>query len=159
MFGLSAAHRTLPLGTLLLVRSEATGKEIRVKVNDRGPFVSGRIVDLSYGAAKEIGLIRTGTGVVHLEVIGFEPLGRGSGRRAIFTLQLGAFVVRENAKRLRDRIRERYSASVEVLAHETNSRVFYRVRMGRFPDEETARKMARTLLKSEGLSPIITRMD
>jgi rare lipoprotein A len=161
MYGLTAAHRTLPLGTWLLVRSEIDGKSVRVRVNDRGPFVSGRILDLSYGAAKTIGMIGSGTAVVDLEVIGFEPIGRGRRERrmAPFTLQIGAFEVPGNAARLKSELAERYSMPVTILKHETNSRVYYRVRMGAFASEEAARRMARTLSKSEQFTPLVTRAE
>jgi rare lipoprotein A len=161
MFGLTAAHRTLPLGTRLFVRNEENGKSVRVRVNDRGPFISGRILDLSYGAARSIGMIGAGTAVVSLEVIGFEPIGgrRGDDRTAPFTLQVGAFEVPENAARLKRELVERYSMPVTILKYETNSRVFYRVRMGTFPSEEAARKMIRTLSNSGQFTPLITRAE
>ncbi|HET6369828.1 MAG TPA: septal ring lytic transglycosylase RlpA family protein [Nitrospiria bacterium] len=161
MFGLTAAHRTLPLGTRLFVRNEENGKSIRVRVNDRGPFVSGRILDLSYGAARSIGMIGAGTAVVSLEVIGFEPIGgkRGDDRTAPFTLQVGAFEFPENAARLKRELAERYSMPVSILKYETNDRVFYRVRMGMFSSEEAARKMIRSLSKTEQFTPLITRSE
>lgn len=69
MHALTAAHRTLPFGTLVRVTYLKTGKSVVVRINDRGPWKRGRILDLSYGAAKAIGLVRDGTGKVKLEVI------------------------------------------------------------------------------------------
>jgi len=69
MYGMTAAHKTLPLGTVLKVTYIPTGRSVVVKVNDRGPFVPGRDLDLSYGAALKIGLVRDGVGKVKVTVI------------------------------------------------------------------------------------------
>ena len=74
---LSAAHKTLPLGTRIKVTDTRTGRSIVVKVNDRGPFVKGRIVDLSREAAKELGIIKKGVARVELKVLN-TPTNRGS---------------------------------------------------------------------------------
>jgi rare lipoprotein A len=78
--GLTAAHRTLPFGTKVRVTSPNTGKSVVVRINDRGPFIGGRIIDLSVGAARAIGLHRTGVGTVQMEVIGGGE-SRRQGRR------------------------------------------------------------------------------
>jgi rare lipoprotein A len=67
---LTAAHRSLPFGTEILVRNLENGRTVRVRVNDRGPFVSGRIVDLSRRAAEELGFVRNGVADVAIEVVG-----------------------------------------------------------------------------------------
>lgn len=69
MNGLTAAHRTLPLGTVLRVENLANGRSIMVRVNDRGPYVTGRIIDLSMAAASRIGLKDRGTGLVVLNIV------------------------------------------------------------------------------------------
>jgi len=71
MYDLTAAHKTLPMNTILKVTNRRNGKSVIVRVNDRGPFVNNRIIDLSKAAAQHIGMIGTGTSPVHLEVIGF----------------------------------------------------------------------------------------
>src|SRR5262245_59979240 len=68
--GMTAAHRSLPFGTKVLVRNVKTGKSVVVRINDRGPFVAGRVIDLAFGAARLIGLHGTGVARVSLEVIG-----------------------------------------------------------------------------------------
>jgi len=75
MYALTAAHRTLPLGTRVRVTNQASGRSVVVRINDRGPFVRGRIIDLSLAAAQELGMSRAGTARVVLE----EPLARGTG--------------------------------------------------------------------------------
>lgn len=80
--GLTAAHRTLPFGTKVRVTSPNTGKSVVVRINDRGPFIGGRIIDLSVGAARSIGLTSSGVGTVRMEVVGGgESRGRRQGRR------------------------------------------------------------------------------
>jgi rare lipoprotein A len=72
-YDLTAAHRTLPLGTWVLVTNERNGRSVRVYVNDRGPYVDGRVIDLSYGAATAIGMVGPGTVPVRIVVLGTEP--------------------------------------------------------------------------------------
>lgn len=67
--GLTAAHRTLPFGTRLLVTNLATGQSVVVRVNDRGPFTKRRVIDLSYGAAKQIGMVRSGVARVSFDIL------------------------------------------------------------------------------------------
>jgi rare lipoprotein A len=78
--GLTAAHRTLPFGTRVRVTSPNTGRSVVVRINDRGPFIGGRIIDLSVGAARAIGLTSSGVGTVQMEVLGGGE-GRRQGRR------------------------------------------------------------------------------
>ena len=66
---LTAAHRTLPLGTIVLVTNLENGDQVRVKINDRGPFVDGRIIDLSESAAEKIGMIENGTAIVKITIL------------------------------------------------------------------------------------------
>jgi rare lipoprotein A len=72
-YGLSAAHRTLPFGTWALVTNQLNGRSVQVYVNDRGPYVDGRVIDLSYGAAREIDMIEDGAVPVRILVLGPEP--------------------------------------------------------------------------------------
>jgi rare lipoprotein A len=69
MNALTAAHQTLPFGTLVRVTNKATGKSVVVRINDRGPFLKDRIIDLSLAAAEKIGMIGPGTAEVHLEIL------------------------------------------------------------------------------------------
>jgi len=87
MYAFTAAHKTLPMNTIVRVTNLNNGKSVIVRVNDRGPFVKGRIIDLSYSAGKKIGLNRTGTAPVKLEVIGFKGKNYVNG----YMIQVGAF--------------------------------------------------------------------
>jgi len=93
---LTAAHKTLPFGTLVKVTNLANGLSTVVKINDRGPFVEGRIVDLSRAAAEQIDMVGTGTARVSVEVLSF-PADR-------FAIQVGAYVVERNAEGVRKRL-------------------------------------------------------
>jgi rare lipoprotein A len=72
-YDLTAAHRTLPLGTWAMVTNTTNGRSVRVYINDRGPYVDGRVIDLSYGAACAIGMVGRGTTPVRIVVLGTEP--------------------------------------------------------------------------------------
>ncbi|HEX2056684.1 MAG TPA: septal ring lytic transglycosylase RlpA family protein [Nitrospiraceae bacterium] len=90
MAALTAAHRKLPLGTLVRVVNLVNGKQVDVRINDRGPYVTGRILDLSYAAAAELGMVEAGTSVVHLEVVGqHRPIASGTQARYAMTLGRG----------------------------------------------------------------------
>ncbi|MBN2134409.1 MAG: septal ring lytic transglycosylase RlpA family protein [Acidobacteria bacterium] len=69
MYAYTAAHRTLPFNTMLLVVNQDNGKEVKVRVNDRGPFIKGRILDLSYAAAKALDMIVSGTATVKIYIL------------------------------------------------------------------------------------------
>ena len=102
-----AAHRTLPFNTWVRVMNEANAKTVDVRIIDRGPFVDGRIIDLSHAAARAIDLLGPGVGPVRLEVIRLPQ----TMEPAIFAVQVGAFRSRENADRLRDAMAARYGAA------------------------------------------------
>lgn len=153
MYDLTAAHRTLPLGSHVRVKNLENDKEVDVKINDRGPFVRGRIIDLSYAAAKEIGIIGPGTAKVMVEVL-------EGGRETPYTVQAGAFVVKDNAMRLREMLK-RYYRDVYVVTYETNRDTYYRVRVGSFRTEEIANQIADEIsdILKEELEPFVTRRD
>jgi len=165
MYKLTAAHKTLPLGVYARVTNLENGKEIKVKVNDRGPFIRGRFLDLSYGAAKELGMVEAGVGRVELEIIGNVPYqtvkGKASAGRVsstgLFTIQVGAFVERENAAKLKSLLESRYK-DVYIVSYETNLQKFYRVRVGAFENEKDAIKTSNEL-ESQNYTTFITVRD
>jgi rare lipoprotein A len=75
MHMLTAAHRTLPLGTMVRVTNVVNGRHVVIRINDRGPYVNGRILDVSYGAAKRLNMLRDGISAIQLEVVGQHGLG------------------------------------------------------------------------------------
>ena len=151
MYALTAAHKTLPLGTWVKVRRLDNSRQVVVRVNDRGPFVHGRIIDLSYSAAKELGMVGPGTARVEVIALGkrretaagdtYVPLDYYSGA---FTFQVGAFSNRDNAERLRAKL-DRLYVNAHVTPYDRGDAVFYRVRVGRCNDLESAEEYERRL--------------
>lgn len=151
MFGITAAHKTLPLGTLLRVVDLTTGRYVNVKVNDRGPFIKGRILDLSYGAAKRLDIVADGIAKVEIEVIGRVPIvRRRTVQTARFTVQVGAYQTQKNAIRIKSKVAVYYqSAVVEGYTNAVNEARYYRVRIGSYASKKEA------LLVVEHLKSII----
>lgn len=138
MYGLSAAHKTLPLGVYVKVTHLGSGRHIVVRVNDRGPFVAGRIIDLSYGAAKKLGIVESGTAPVELVALGYRADDKAliaaapdSYDAGTFAVQIGAFSNSANAQRLAADMRRRYGKAV-VSTVMVAGRPVYKVRVGNF---------------------------
>ena len=108
---LTAAHRTLPFGTLVRVVNLDNEKSVEVRINDRGPFVDDRVIDLSHAAAQVIGMIGPGTARVRVEVIQ-APAAPPPG---LYAVQVGAFQYRANAEKVRIEMEARYGAARLVL--------------------------------------------
>jgi len=143
MYGLTAAHRTLPLGTVLRVTERPTGRSVEVRVNDRGPFIDGRILDLSYGAAESLGMVNKGIANVTIEVIRMEPGPQD------FLIQMGSFADPQNADRVREKV-EKYYRKVYIDSVETETGTVHRVRIGPFPSRDAANKAMRQLRERRG---------
>ncbi|HSE90133.1 MAG TPA: septal ring lytic transglycosylase RlpA family protein [Candidatus Binatia bacterium] len=142
---LTAAHQTLPLGTRVMVTNLETGSSAEVTINDRGPFAKGRIIDLSYGAGKALGMIGSGTIPVHVEVIDGGPNKIQSIRSSLdYTLQLGSFSRLENAQQLRDKLKSSY-ADVSIVPLQAQDATYYRVQLGTFSNRNAAEERARQL--------------
>jgi len=156
MHAMTAAHTTLPIPTWVEVTNLTNGKHVTVKVNDRGPFVRGRILDLSYGAAERLGMTVTGTAPVAIEVVALSKNNRDSGGR--FTVQAGAFEIEENAKRLAERLRTKYD-DVYLTTLRTNQSTIYRVRVGLLGREPLAEQLAERLSEEDHLDTFVTRKD
>lgn len=147
MYGPTAAHKILPLGTMVLVRNLRNGKKTVVRINDRGPFVRGRIIDLSYEAARKLGMARRGTAPVKIVALEGEKEAQQAASNphfhypdfntGDFTVQIGAFSHHSNAVALKKRMSRQYHP-VEIVPYDKNGTTFYRVRVGRF----TSLKMA-----------------
>ncbi|WP_051184529.1 septal ring lytic transglycosylase RlpA family protein [Desulfatiglans anilini] len=142
MHKVSAAHKVLPLGTYVLVENLANGKNIVLRINDRGPFVKGRIIDLSYAAASAIDIVSPGVADVRVTALAKE-VGRDRSRtgipkpvlepkdfsRGAFTVQAGAFKDKENAARVAERLRAWFDkVDIDVSAH-PEAGTLYRVRV------------------------------
>jgi rare lipoprotein A len=149
MYQLTCAHQTLPLGTMVMVTNLENGKSVELKVNDRGPFVKGRIIDVSYAAAKMLNMSEKGTAMVKVEVFGpvIEEIQR-------FTLQVGSFVDEANAQRLAEQLRKSFE-NVHVTTMETQTQKYHRVRVGQFETRESASVMAEKLSQM-GFNVLVT---
>ena len=140
---LTAAHPSLPFGTLLEVRSARSGKSVVVRVNDRGPFSKNRILDLSFAAAREIGLVLSGTGQVELFLV------EKGGAPPRYTVQVAAFGEEERAAALKSELARFYPEAV-VRSDGTWSRV----QVGAFGDRDKAEALRRELA-AMGMSSIV----
>ena len=150
---LVAAHRTLPFGSILRVTNLNNGRQIEVRVIDRGPFIEGRILDLARAAAVGLEMIATGTAPVRIELL--------SGPIAVtgdFTVQVGAFADRANAERLRERLLPRYQP-IFIQDIDASSGHLYRVRVGRVANADAAQQLAVQLRNSDGLQTFVMRLD
>jgi rare lipoprotein A len=145
MYAMTAAHRTLPLPSYVRVRNLANGQAVVVRVNDRGPFLHNRLIDLSYAAALKLGIVGTGTGVVEVEALALEtkaavPVSTkevdsdlrspSAGKFPRLYMQVGAFKSWENAVTLRSRLSEARFGPVFIQSEVREDVRFYRVRVG-----------------------------
>lgn len=147
MYAMTAAHKTLPMGVYVKVTNKQTGQQTVVRVNDRGPFIAGRIIDLSYSAAKEVGVVEPGTAPVIIEALGYKKDGSSSTRVAYtqpksydigsFAVQVGAFTVKANADRMAAEMRSEYGFA-RVNEGVVEGKRYYRVWVGNFPSLEVA---------------------
>jgi rare lipoprotein A len=144
---LTAAHRTLPLGTRVRVTNLANDRRVTVRINDRGPFVGDRIIDLSRAAARELDMIGPGTARVRVEVLESPRPIDGVPAAPTYTVQLGSFAERSNAERLRDRARERFEG-VELVTTRSEGRTLYRVLVGSFTDRAAADREFQRLVRA-----------
>ena len=147
MYDMTAAHRTLPFGTQVRVHNLENGRDTEVRINDRGPFVKGRIIDLSYTSAQSMGM--PSTALVRLEILstGSGAPGTISSAPGVFAVQVGAFKDRRNAERLKGLIEPRFGP-VAIQGFDRGNGFFYRVRVGREASEEAARDLARDLRRA-----------
>jgi rare lipoprotein A len=158
MNAMTAAHKTLPLGVYVKVQHKRTGKEIIVRINDRGPFVRERIIDLSDGAARKLDIIQEGLAPVKVTALGYKtdknssstpeykaPVSYDNGS---FALQVAALKNRTNAYRYADELRKKYGAA-DVQEATVAGNMFYRVRLGHYPSLRTAQS-AQELYERKG---------
>jgi rare lipoprotein A len=138
---LTAAHRTLPFGTWVRVYCIDTGGSVDVRINDRGPFVPERIIDLSHAAARRLGIAVRGVARVALQIVS-TPL---VNVRGIFAVQVGAFRDQENARRTRGLMERAYGTARIVVRHRDTD--LWAVLVGELPSETEAEAQATAILK------------
>ncbi len=154
MYAMTAAHKTLPMNTWVRVTNLENKKEIVVRINDRGPFVDRRIIDLSYTGASKLGIVGPGTARVKIVALGrasktetssipktFTPVDYFKGD---FTVQVGAFMEKSNAESFRTRLASRYD-NAHITTYSDSRGEFFRVRVGRFTDLRDAERFTQDL--------------
>jgi rare lipoprotein A len=177
MYAMTAAHPTLPLPSYARVTNVATGKSVVVRVNDRGPFLHGRVIDLSYAAAAKLGIAQKGSGEVDVEAIlpaglptvasavpiapvgtpptgvpGVPPIASAEGG---FVVQLGAFASYANAQAFVAHLANQIAPiGVEPNVRQVNG--LFRVFIGPYPAREDAKRMADRLRDAIGVTSTIT---
>ena len=163
MYAYTCAHKEYPFGTKVKVTNTANSKAVECIVNDRGPFVQGRDIDLSYASAKEIGLIGPGTSRVLIELQGRDTAYirkvkvQSSERSGPFAIQVGAFTDGINAVRLKGAIRHKYQ-NAYIQEAEVKGTTYYRVRVGNFDQFSQAMETAEQL-GQEGYPAVILKAD
>lgn len=153
MHGMTAAHRTLPFGALVRVTNLSNGMQTEVRINDRGPFVANRVIDLSQAAARAIAMLGPGTATVRLEMISGPNPALG-----FFGVQVGAFTIEDNADKLKSALEMSYSP-VKVIPFDAPTGHFYRVRVGRVATMDSARQLAAQLQTTNHLTTFVVRLD
>ncbi len=154
----TAAHRTLPLGTYVKVkRTDGKGESVVVRVNDRGPFVDNRVIDLSRAAARQLDMLDEGVAPVLVTALGEEVLKGKSDEitlrpkldysKGAFSVQVGAFTKKENAQRLVRRMKSEHGAA-DLSLFEREDTNFFRVRVGKFTSRAEAEVLKIKLLRS-----------
>lgn len=143
MHALTAAHKTLPFGTIVEVRNLDNGRSVRVRINDRGPFVRGRVIDLSRSGAEAVGMLGPGTARVELRVLQAAPASTG------YWVQAGAFRDRAKARRRLDELEPSFPEARLVTLDG-----WHRVRLGPYRGKARANETARRL-RRRGIEAIV----
>ena len=140
MYAMTAAHKTLPMNVYVEVKNRSNGRSTVVRINDRGPFVRGRIIDLSYAAAKKLGVATAGTAPVRIRALGYKEArsAKGDTYRApadydagTYTVQVGAFTIYKNAKRLSTKMKRDHGYS-DIRKTRVDDGIFFRVYAGKY---------------------------
>jgi rare lipoprotein A len=160
MYELTAAHRTFPIGSYVMVTNLENGKSVLVRINDRGPFIKGRIIDLSYAAAKLIDLIGPGVVPVRVELLSYNrvPDKREVDitRGQVIAIQIGAFIKKENAINLKRVLSHKYKG-VYIETFKTRTTKYYRVRI-KVQNKKQAFELAEKLIR-DGYSVYLVKND
>lgn len=146
MYGVSAAHKTLPLGTQVRVTNLENNRSVVLVINDRGPFVHGRILDLSYGAAQKLDTVERGVAKVRITAIGSVPVNRSYAKgMKYYHVRVGAFADRSNADRVhRQLVAQGYKdATITTVARD--GRVLHVVQAGSFSSRDKAEQIMESL--------------
>ncbi len=155
MWALTAAHRTLPFGTWVQVQKVGSEEKLRVRINDRGPFIKGRIIDLSYAAARELKMIGEGTAEVILTILENRENSDSSQENSQhFWVQAGPFISIREAMILREKLAQDYPY-VRVKSVNLPSGEWHRVQIGSFDSIQNAQTIARSLKNDWGVQTTV----
>ncbi|MCL5236974.1 MAG: septal ring lytic transglycosylase RlpA family protein [Nitrospirae bacterium] len=158
MYALTCAHREYPFGTKLRVVNKQNNKVVECIVNDRGPFIPGRDLDLSYAAARKIDLIGPGTCAVTIEPVGrdlrYVKYVKYSASEGALTIQVGSFRDEANAKRLKMALDLHYK-NVYIMDANVGGAKYFRVRIGKFNNKNDAAALGKSLA-DEGYNVMVT---
>ena len=141
MYQVSAAHREIPLGSWVEVTNLSNGRSLAVRINDRGPFVEGRIIDLSYAAASLLGVVGPGVAPVRVR-LSQSPYGASGPVR--YAIQVGSFTSESSAQALKAELARNVSG-VHIVKALVGREPYYRVRVGNFPSRTEAHGTAERL--------------
>jgi len=158
MYAMTAAHKTLPFDTVVSVRNVENNTAIKVRINDRGPFARSRIIDLSYAAAKKLGIVGPGTAYVEIVALArsIQPDMSKSNTASYpatdlyegnFTVQIGAFGEMENAEKLREELARNYK-NVYITSYFKGRDTFYRVKVGKYTNLAQANRVERIMIQN-----------
>lgn len=150
----TAAHKSLPFGTIVRVVNLDNGRDVMVRINDRGPFVKNRIIDLNYAPARYIDMIGSGTARAKV-VVESVPGGNENPFIAVFTVQVGSFRDKLRAQRLKREVSRRVSDDVRIERFILKSNLYHRVRVGRLETRRKAERLASTLRRKGFESKVI----
>ncbi|MFE8072730.1 septal ring lytic transglycosylase RlpA family protein [Marinobacteraceae bacterium S3BR75-40.1] len=176
MYKLSAAHRTLPLPSYVKVTNLANGRSVIVRVNDRGPFHSERLIDLSYAAARKLGYANKGTTRVHIAAVNvgrdgqWTVAGEADNAPAVvasnakssdgrYFVQVAAFNDPDLARRFQQQVRQITDEPVRVTSSSSKGTVWHRVRVGPFASEDSAELERRRIEANRLGDPILVTLS
>jgi rare lipoprotein A len=164
MYGMTAAHKTLPLPTYLQVRNLANGHEVVVRVNDRGPFLGGRILDLSYMAAQKLDVVATGTAKVRIEVVDGPVPAKAPVQsialdrpEAVFFLQAGSFRLATNAHRLKADLAGAGVTDIRVVTVQIGQNLYHRVQVGPIHGSAAVSTQRGIVINVTGIEPKVVK--
>lgn len=167
MNAMTAAHKTLPLGVYVKVRHRRTGREVIVRINDRGPFVGDRIIDLSEEAARRLDMMQEGVAAVTVTALGYktDKTGGETEYRApasydtgSFALQVAALKSRANAYRYADELKGKYGTA-DVREATVAENTFYRVRLGHYTSLRKAQSAQESFERKEFPGSFVVAAD
>jgi rare lipoprotein A len=147
MYGVSAAHKTLPLGSRVRVTNLENNRSVVLTINDRGPFVNERILDLSYGAARKLGTVQTGVAKVRVTSLDttIVPTRLADSPGKLYSVRVGAFAVRDNALRVHRQLLAQGYSGANISVVDRGGQILHIVQAGSFKSRDQAERVMEAL--------------